>query len=202
MASGSLQGPRAERPSRPRSRRGQQKLGTRLSDSERLRRCELPECRAACCLYGVWVDKLQVEEIFAHALLIAPHLPEDRRDPEAWFDGQEEPDAHALSGRVCHTTVLPSPGHYGGSHCTFLRPDYKCALQVAAEASGLHPWRFKPFYCVLHPMDLDPQGRITLAENRALLREPGSCLRPTERRTPLKDIFQPELDYLIGPETK
>ena len=33
----------------------------------------------------------------------------EHADPCCWFDGQEEADDHALSGRVVHTTILPNP---------------------------------------------------------------------------------------------
>jgi hypothetical protein len=170
----------------------------RLYQTEPLRRCELHECRAACCLHGVWVDALEVKELLANASLIKPHLPPDRQDPEKWFAGREEPDDHSLSGRVIHTTVLSDPGHYGGTSCIFLRQDFKCALQVASEASGYHPWRFKPFYCILHPLDLDKKGRITLDKTQALLEEPASCLRPADKPIPLAQTFAPELKYLLG----
>ncbi|MHC1784105.1 MAG: hypothetical protein AB9891_15355 [Anaerolineaceae bacterium] len=68
----------------------------------------------------------------------------------------------------------------------------------AADAAGEQSWRFKPYYCILHPLDIDPQGRITLDENRELLDEPGSCLRPAETDVPLLETFEPELRHLLG----
>jgi hypothetical protein len=62
----------------------------------------------------------------------------------------------------------------------------------------LHPWQFKPYYCILHPLDLDEQGRITLDETKLLLDEAGSCLRPAENPIPLVETFGPELRYLLG----
>ncbi len=172
----------------------------RLFRSEPLQRCCLDECRAACCLYGVWLDQAEWADIRKHSGLIIPHMPAGRDDPDLWIDGREEPDEFVPSGRVVHSRVLPDPGHYGGSACVFLRADHKCALQVAGQAAGLHPWRFKPFYCVLHPLDLDERGRITLDETEALLAEPGSCLRPAARPIPLLVTFEPELRYLLGDE--
>jgi len=163
-----------------------------------MRRCTLGECRAACCLHGVWIDRLEAEDIRKHAALIAPHLEPENRDPFDWFDGAEEPDENALSGFTVHSTVLPDPNHYGETACIFLRRDYKCALQVAADANGEHPWRYKPFYCLLHPLDLDEQGCITLDETGAMLAEPGSCLRPADHPIPLIETFEPELRYLLG----
>lgn len=175
------------------------RLHPRLLRAERMQRCRLSECRGACCLHGAWVDTLEAAEIRAQAARIRPHLPPDCRDPADWFDGRREADPHALSGQVVHTTVLPRPEHYGGTACIFWRPaDARCALQVAAVQAGWHPWRLKPFYCILHPLDLDAQGRITLDDTAALLAEAASCLRPAERPIPLLDTFAEELRYLLG----
>jgi hypothetical protein len=174
------------------------RLNPRMLKSEPMRRCQPGECRAACCLYGAWVDQLEVRDILAHAELIAAQMSPENADPADWFDGRCEADEYALSGIVEHTSVLPDDDHYGGTACIFLRSDYKCALQVAAEMNGLHPWRFKPFYCILHPLDLDEQGRITLDETELLLAEPGSCLRPAQKLIPLLETFAEELEYLVG----
>jgi len=176
----------------------QRAVNPRLLQSEPMQRCALAECRAACCLYGVWVDHAEAQTIQANAELIAPYMEPENRDPANWFDGREEPDEHTPSGRTVHSRVLPAPKHYGGTACIFLRKDHKCALQAAAQANGLHPWHWKPFYCILHPLDLDEEGRITLDETALLLEEPGSCLRPASRPIPLVETFEPELRYLLG----
>jgi hypothetical protein len=163
-----------------------------------MQRCTLGECRAACCLYGVWIDRIEAREILANAGSIASHMEEEYRDSSDWFDGREEPDEYATSGWTVHSTVVPAPDHYGETACIFLRKDHLCALQVAAQASGLHPWRYKPFYCILHPLDLDDEGRITLDETGAMVEEPGSCLRRAARPIPLLETFEPELRYLLG----
>jgi len=175
-------------------------LHSRLLQSEPMRRCRLTECRAACCVYGVWLDWAEWEEIQLYAPLIIPHMPPDLNDPRGWVDGRVEDDPFTPSRRVIHSRVLPDAGHYGGSACVFLRDDSRCALQVAGEQAGLHPWRFKPFYCILHPLDLSEDGQITLDEREALLDEPGSCLRPSENVQPLVKVFEPELRYLLGEE--
>jgi hypothetical protein len=175
-----------------------QNLSPRLLEAERLRRCRLDECQGACCLHGAWIDRVEADELLSHASIILPHLPEKGRELADWFDGRCEPDPHAISGEVVHTTVLPAPDHYGGTACIFLRSDHKCGLQAAAVAAGKHPWRFKPFYCILHPLDLDDEGRITLADRGSLTAEPASCLRSCEEHTPLPVTFEPELLYLMG----
>ncbi|MCX7976833.1 MAG: hypothetical protein N2646_07140, partial [Bellilinea sp.] len=59
-------------------------LHSRLLRSEPMRRCRLSECRAACCLYGVWLDLAEWEDIQFHAPLIIPHMPMDLNDPQGW----------------------------------------------------------------------------------------------------------------------
>ncbi len=173
-------------------------VNPRLLKSEPLQRCKLGECRAACCLNGVWVDLREVDDLRANAAVILPHLPPHAQDPDEWFDGQQEPDEHSLSGVVVHSQVVDAPWHYGGRACVFLRADFKCGLQVAAQAAGLDPWRFKPFYCILHPLDIDEQGRITLDSTLSMMNEPGSCLRPSHEPTPLLVTFEPELRHMLG----
>jgi hypothetical protein len=170
----------------------------RLFDSESMQRCHLHQCRAACCLYGVWLDEKEAEYILAHATEIIPFMPAESKNPETWLDGRAEDDPHSESGHVVHSTVVTRASHYGGTACIFLRSDHKCALQVASATQGKHPWHFKPFYCVLHPLDLDKEGRITLDETPLLLEEEGSCLRTTKEKIPLLLTFEPELRYLLG----
>ena len=174
-------------------------LNSRLLLAEPMQRCKLGECKGACCLHGVWVDRAEREEILVNADRIAVHMAETLRDPEVWFDGRTERDEFSASGEVFHTNVLPDHRHYGGTACVFLREDAMCALQCAGQASGLHPWRYKPFYCILHPLDLDEMGRITLDETHLLLVEESSCLRPSEggKLIPLLETFMPELLYLV-----
>ncbi|RPJ42157.1 MAG: DUF3109 family protein [Chloroflexi bacterium] len=176
----------------------EKRINPRLLKSEPMRRCALGECRAACCLHGVWIDRVEAQDILANADKINPHMEPENRDPGDWFDGREEPDEHAISGWAVHSTVLPDPEHYGETACIFLRRDHLCALQVASNAHGYHPWRFKPFYCILHPLDLDEEGRITLDETGLMLDEPASCLRPADHPVPLIETFEPELRYLLG----
>ena len=155
-----------------------------------MRRCELDKCGGACCLYGAWVDQEKMQGILSHAKEIIPHMRTAHREPEEWFDERIEEDEHVPSGIVIHTRVVEDKTHYGGTACIFLRDDAKCALQVSAEEMGMHPWQLKPFYCILHPLDLDEEGRITLDKTEELLGEEASCLRPADEDIELKEDFQ------------
>ena len=75
--------------------------------------------------------------------------------------------------------------------------DFKCALQVAGEAAGLHLWRLKSFYCVLHPLDPDEEGPTTLDTAEELLAEEGSCLRRAAWEIILLEMCEPELRYFL-----
>jgi len=173
-------------------------VSERLDAIEPLARCAWPACGGACCLHGVWLDPLEVDDVRAHAEAIAPHMHAERREPSGWFGVGREIEAGMPSGEVVAARVVPNPSHYGGQECVFLRSDAKCALQVAGEAAGFHPWRFKPFHCILHPLTFDETGRLTLAGVGELLDEPASCLRRTEKARPLRELFALELEHVRG----
>ncbi len=177
------------------------RVNPRMLEVEPLRRCELHECKGACCVFGVWVDTREVTDILANAAVIRPFMPENCQNPGEWFVPVEDEDKNSPSGRVIHTAVEPAEWHFGSTACIFCREDGKCSLQLAAVANGLHPWRFKPFYCIIHPLDLDDQGRITLDTAEAVLAEEGSCLRRAGSNIPLVETFTPELEYLLGQKT-
>ncbi len=171
------------------------RVSPQLQKSEKAERCNFPECKAACCVYGTWVDIVHAEKILDHAEIIQPYLLEEHRQPKLWFKEKEEKDPHVLSGKVIPTSVVPDSEHYGGSACIFLRGDYKCALQVAGEENNFHPWHFKPFYCILHPLEMDDQNQITLDEIHLLVAEQASCLILADKEIPLQSTFAEELDY-------
>ena len=175
-------------------------LNPRLFEKEHFERCQLKNCQAACCLYGVWVDEEKANQILDWQEKIKPEMPVEYQNADQWFEESIESDPYTPSGKVLHTRVLEKADHYGGSACIFLRNDYKCALQVASEMMGQHPWYLKPFYCILHPLYLDEQGRITIASADEILVEEGSCLIPVEKPKSLMETFKEELIYFIGNE--
>lgn len=144
------------------------------------------------------MDQREMEDILANTGIIIPYMPEGAKDPADWFASYEDQDEFSPSKLVVHTAVETQPEHYGGTACIFLRTDHKCALQVAGKEAGYHPWRFKPYYCILHPLDLDEEGRITVDETEILVEEEGSCLRKADHAIPLVETFEEELRYLLG----
>lgn len=172
-----------------------------LLEARPIRRCNLDECQAHCCGWGVAIRTEQVDDILAHQELILPHLPPDRRDPAKWFEGELEPEEdHPAGGMVSSTAVVEDPTHPTGHNCVFLRPDRKCGLQVAGIAAGEHPWRFKPFYCALHPITFDTHV-IQLDQENELYVEGGSCNRPDPGNViPLYQLFDVEMKLAIGEE--
>lgn len=174
------------------------KISTRLYEKENLCICNYHTCQAACCRYGVWADIREAEDILKNSALILPFMEKGRPEPSGWFDRNPEEDHNSVSGKVVASTVAPDASHPIGSACVFLRHDWSCSLQIAAENAGLHPWRFKPFYCILHPLDLDDDGKISLPESDVILKEISNCLQKSEKPELLIKIFQPELEYLMG----
>lgn len=63
---------------------------------------------------------------------------------------------------------------------------------------GFIPGALSLFFCILHPLDLDDKGRITLDSLENMMSEAGSCVRPADAAQPLLDTFEPELRYLMG----
>lgn len=162
-----------------------------------MRRCTLGECHAACCLHGVWMDPLEKEDLLRHAASIIPHLPEGRRDPAGWFREEREEDDFYPSGSVVASAVLPNPAHYGGTECVFLRPDWLCSLQVASVSAGMHPWRWKPFHCIIHPITIEG-GIFTIATDEELSAEEGGCFRAADKTGMMSKCLAEEIEFLLS----
>jgi len=170
-----------------------------LLEARAMRRCRLDECQSYCCSGGVWIHLRQADDILAHQDLIFPHLPADCHDTSKWFDGEVEPDTdYPEAGDCTGTSVVEDPTHPAGQTCIFLRPDDRlCALQAAGIANNEHPWRYKPFYCALHPLVLD-EGELSLAEDSEMYLEGGNCNRPTDELIPLYELFDVETKLVVG----
>ncbi|MBL8097241.1 MAG: DUF3109 family protein [Anaerolineales bacterium] len=170
-----------------------------LLQRREVRRCNLAECQSSCCSGGVYITVREAEDVLAHAEIIQPFLPEARRDPALWFDDSREPDDDHPVGEMCTgTSVINDPSHPAGTTCIFLRPDRLCALQKASIETGEHPWRYKPYYCALHPLVWDEKV-LVLAEGSEVYLEGGSCNRPAPGAPiQLVELFDDELTLALG----
>jgi hypothetical protein len=169
-----------------------------LLEARTMTRCQLEMCQSACCSGGVWIHTRQVDDILAHQDLILPHMPPDRRDPSQWFDGADELDNDwPAAGNATGTAVVDDSTHPAGTTCIFLNENRLCALQAAGMAAGEHPWRFKPFYCALHPLGLDG-GRLVLVEDSEIYKEGGSCNQRGRDLIPVYQLFDTEVKLVLG----
>jgi hypothetical protein len=144
------------------------------------------------------VDLAFASRIVDEAEIIKPHLPADRRNVADWFDGVVKDDADFPSGTKVGTQIIPDALNPAGSRCVFLRPDQKCALQVASAAAKRHPWDLKPFYCCLYPVTLLDNG-LELDQENEIYSLGGSCQRPGAPM-PLYKLLKEELVLALGQE--
>ena len=156
---------------------GQLKIDPRLLETRPTSRCLVQECHGKCCGFGVYVDLAHASRVMEEAELIKPHLPADRQNVDDWFDGGVKEDSDFPTGTKVGTQIIPDATNPAGTRCVFLRPDQRCALQVASVAAGRHPWDLKPFYCCLYPVTLLNDG-LELDEENDIYGLGGSCQRP------------------------
>jgi hypothetical protein len=176
------------------------RVSRHLLEARPMRRCRLEECQSHCCTGGVYIHTRQAQEVLAHQDLIKPFLAPERQDASLWFEGDEGPDAdYPEGGSGTNTTVFPDPTHPVGQGCVFLMPNRWCALQAAGIANGEDPWRFKPFYCALHPLGTDDET-LQLVEQSEMYLDGGNCNRPTEDGAliPIYKLFEPEVKLYVG----
>ena len=178
---------------------GDLKVDARVLESRTVGRCRNEECRAMCCSHGVYVDLAHAGRIVEEAELIKPHLPREYHNVDNWFDGDVAEDADFPSGHRVGTQVVPDPGKLEDTSCVFLRPDNRCALQVASLALGRHPWDLKPYYCALYPLIL-LGDRLQLDDDNSLYRNGASCQRAEPELVPLYILFKEELVLGLGEE--
>jgi Fe-S-cluster containining protein len=148
-------------------------------------------CSAACCEGGVSVDVRERDAILAHRELIASEMDETQvKDPAAWFATAEQADPDFPSGVCVDTKVI-------NEKCAFLDSAGRCVLQSAAIHAGMHPWAFKPLYCVLYPIEISA-GVVSFDE---MLQDEQECCSVTpDFGVPLYQACREELVHLVGEE--
>ncbi|HEX2095639.1 MAG TPA: hypothetical protein VHG28_24795 [Longimicrobiaceae bacterium] len=177
----------------------------RASFERRLAPCTLPHCRGTCCSEGV---RLNGEEATVLRHLVcgeAEHLRSlGVEDPEGAIVREGRGWRTALRPEPFHGRVPDYPAHLGDTACTLLLEDSRCALQVLAEARGLHPWHYKPLACWLHPISLSAEGIRLHDETSDPYREDGyagftsqtHCGRTDPCGQPAREVLRTELEFL------
>jgi hypothetical protein len=161
-------------------------------------RCVLHECLGACCTGGAWLDVEQLKTIVPHVEAIKANLPEDRRDPNAWFSApsaEEDAPEEALIG----TNVVDDTGRPDETCCIFLRPDRGCALQVTSQQLGLEYPGLKPLFCALYPLQVR-DDEIIIDHETAQSFGGATCQRACTTRQPLYRVFKEEMTLVLGEE--
>lgn len=174
------------------------KIHPELLEEVHAERCVLPECLGACCTGGAWLDVEQLKLIVPHSAAIQANLPEDRRDPNAWFSAPAADEA-APGGAMVGTNVVEDPQRPDETCCVFLRPDRLCALQVTSEQLGLDYPGLKPLFCALYPLHVRGD-EIVIDHETAQNFGGATCCRACATRRPLYQIFQVELEMILGAE--
>lgn len=175
-----------------------------LLERKAITRCQIIECKGGCCADGVWVDMGQAQTILRHAELIAPFMPEDRRNTEQWFAERYDDDPAFPSGEYTGTTTVVDHTHPGGTTCVFLRPeDRYCAIQAASLAKGMEAWQLKPHYCCLFPLvddyeDSTSTKTLLLDSENTLFNQGGGCYRNCETTEYVFQIYAEELTLALG----
>ena len=168
----------------------------RLLQRDKVRRCALGECQAACCTGGVWLNPEEVPRILEWAEIIKSYLPRERHDESKWFE-LGGPDPRFPEGYEVGTTAVDDSARPGQTCCVFLRPDRICALQLASKEHGQGWPGLKPFYCALYPLYLE-DGVLTFDDVTPLDFEDSGCRRPACEARPLYTIYREEAILVLG----
>jgi hypothetical protein len=174
------------------------KIHPELLEEVYAERCVLTECLGACCTGGAWLDVEQLKTIVPHVEAIKANLPEDRRDPNAWFSAPQA-DEDSPASAVVGTNVVNDPLRPGETCCVFLRPDRLCALQVTSQQVGLEYPGLKPLFCALFPLQIHGD-EIVIDHDTAQNFGGAMCRRTCTRLQPLYQVFREELQLVVGEE--
>jgi hypothetical protein len=146
-------------------------------------------CTSHCCSSGVYVDVKERDSILARKDAIKRQMDETQSTDETlWFETEESDDADFASGRCVGTTVV-------NGKCAFLNARGHCAIQLAAVASGLDRWAWKPLYCILFPIEISSR---VVGFDPMLQNEKPCCSIRGEFEVPLFRACKDELVFLLG----
>jgi hypothetical protein len=174
------------------------KIHPELLEEVYAERCVLNECLGACCTGGAWLDVEQLTIIVPQVEMIKTNLPDDRRDPNAWFSAPAADEA-APGGGIIGTNVVDDLRRPGETCCVFLRPDRLCALQLTSQQLGLAYPGLKPLFCALYPLQIRGDQIIVDHETEQNF-EGATCRRACATPQLLCQVFKEEMQLLLGKE--
>lgn len=154
--------------------------------------CAMYNCNATCCQHGVMVDLEERENILTHAELIQKYMePHQDKNPDGWFDKEEEFDLDYPSGRVVGTQTRD----YG---CVFLDSSGRCVLQKAAMGEGMSKFALKPFFCFAFPITIE-QGVLTV-DDLDFINRVECCALVEHGSLSAMEVCAEELEFVVGKE--
>ncbi len=161
--------------------------------------CHDGDCKAACCVGGIWVDLLEVQRILEHANDLRPFLaPQYALNEDLWFEDDDYLHPDFPSGVALATRTVPRAANAEVDGCIFLRADHLCALHVASDALGLGWPGLKPFECATYPIRR-ADGIVGYDEETAAENPHADCQKRTEPSPlPRFVVFKAELELAIG----
>ncbi len=175
------------------------KIHPELLEEVEAERCVLHECLGACCTGGAWLDVEQLKIIVPHVEAIKANLPEDRRDPNAWFSAPAA-DEDSPEGAIIGTNVVDDPRRPGETCCVFLRPDrlVRAASDFATTGSGVS----RPQAVVLRVVSAARSRLAKSIIDHETEQDFGgaTCRRACATQQPLYQVFQAELELILGEE--
>jgi Protein of unknown function (DUF3109) len=147
------------------------------------------KCSSVCCSGGVYADIAERDRILADKDIIKKYMDTTQSlDDTTWFDPGDDEDADFPSGRCVGTSVL-------NDKCVFLNSVGHCSLQSAAMGEGKHKWFWKPFYCVLFPIEVSDK---IVSFDPMLQDEQSCCTLQDAFDVPLFEGCREELAYFLG----
>ena len=154
--------------------------------------CSMFQCNSTCCRHGVMLDPADRQRILDHKDLVLKYMePHQEKNPDAWFDNEEEDDADFPSGRAVGTQARS----YG---CVFLDTAGRCVLQKAAMAEGMDKFALKPFFCVAFPVTLEDGVLVT--DDPEFTNREECCSVVKQGSLTVLDVCREELEFMLGPE--
>jgi Fe-S-cluster containining protein len=148
------------------------------------------KCTGECCLYGVFTDLKEAEEIIRIKDRLVKLFDETQeKDYRKWFEPPEK-DEDFESGVAVGTQVI-------NHKCTFLDKDGLCTLQKLAMQEGEHMWKYKPMYCILFPFTIF-EGALTIDDEH--IDRLKTCNNNPVPQTTIYEACRAELKHFFGEE--